>query len=752
MVDPSNMTLMFYRRTSCAVATLVFAATLPHCSRPAKQPTQASNRYVKSDVCASCHPDVYETYRHTGMARAFYTPAKESFPDPRPYYHRASGTWFQIVDRNGAYFQRSWQVGLQGREESVGESTIDYVMGSGNHVRTYLHRTTRGTLIELPLAWYAEKGGTWALNPGFDIRHPPAGRRIGYDCMFCHNAYQAIPAGHDDAGSEPVFEGALPEGIDCQRCHGPGGNHLRAAQAPGTRIEVVKAAIVNPAHLSPQRAMEVCMQCHLETTSFPLPNATRRFDRGPFSYQPGEPLSAFTLFFDHAPGAGKDDNFEIVSSAYRLRKSQCFIRSSGKLTCTTCHNPHDIPHGPSAADHYNSVCRQCHTAAVTALIAAKKHTQNSGCIDCHMPKRRTEDVVHGVMTDHLIQRRRPAANLLAELSERAAKDAEYRGEVVPYGDADDLYTAMAQVSAKSNLQAGIPQLEAAIAKQHPARPEPYLEMGDAWRNVGQFAKAAAAYQEALSRRPGSALILRRLADALRSSGQQQQALDALVRATQSEPSNPEAWYDLGLQQSDLGKKQEAIESLKKALQCDPEFSEAQNSLGAVFAETGRADLAEAAFRAALSLQPALAPAHANLANLLAGRDDLADALWHYERAGGGALDQFNYAVTLARMNRLAEAQTHLEEALKDHPNFAEAHDVLGGILEYKGQIDAALREYREALRCRPNFGKAHLDLGTLLATRHDVTGAADEFRKASDDPNPDVRHQAARSLQSLGVR
>ena len=39
--------------------------------------------------------------------------------------------------------------------------------------------------------------------------------------------------------------------------------------------------------------MEVCTQCHLETTSAPLPNAIRRFDRGPFSYRPGEPLSAF---------------------------------------------------------------------------------------------------------------------------------------------------------------------------------------------------------------------------------------------------------------------------------------------------------------------------------------------------------------------------------------------------------------------------------------------------------------------------
>ena len=69
------------------------------------------------------------------------------------------------------------------------------------------------------------------------------------------------------------------------------------------------------------------MECHLETTSFPLPNAIQRYERGPFSYRPGEPLSDFILNFDHAPGTGRDDKFEIVNAAYRLRRSACFLKS-----------------------------------------------------------------------------------------------------------------------------------------------------------------------------------------------------------------------------------------------------------------------------------------------------------------------------------------------------------------------------------------------------------------------------------------
>ncbi len=713
-------------------------AVMSACSRIRREPP--ANQYVNDRVCAGCHTEIYQTYRHTGMARAFYAPSTDSVPASSAYFHKASSTWFQMLQKGGVFYQRSWQTGFNGKEDNAEELKIDYVMGSGNHVRTYLHRTVRNTLVELPLAWYAEKGGTWAMNPGFDTNHPPIGRKVGYDCMFCHNAYPSIPSGHEEAGAEPVFEGPLPEGVGCQRCHGPGGDHVRIAQGPGAKPEDVRRAIVNPKRLSPSLSMNVCEQCHLETTSAPLPNVVRRFERGPFSFRPGEALSAFELSFDHAPGAGRDDKFEIVSSAYRLRKSQCFQQSKGALICTTCHNPHDIPHGAQAADHYNAVCRQCH-----AVIQAKSHPAGPNCISCHMPKRRAEDVVHAVMTDHLIQRR-PPPNLLTEIPER---HNEYRGEVVPYGDAEELYTALAQVAQKSNLDAGIPRLAAAISKSQPSRPEFYLQLGDAYCAVNQYQKAIEPYQQAVSRRPSSALYLRRLANALKGSGQTREALNALLRATQSEPSNAEAWYDLGLIQSDLGQKQEAIASLRKSTELDPELAEAESSLGAVLADTGQLDLAEAAFRAALNIQPMLGDAHANLANLLASKNELSEAAWHYEKSEGRALDQFNYGITLVRLNRLAEAQTHIEAALKEDPNLPEAHDVLGGLLESRGKIDAAIAQYREAVRLRPSFGKAHLDLGAALANRRDLAGAAEEFRKAAADPDPEIQRQARQALQLI---
>jgi hypothetical protein len=65
--------------------------------------------------------------------------------------------------------------------------------------------------------------------------------------------------------------------------------------------------------------MDVCMQRHLEPTGGGIPSLLTRFNRGPFSYLPDQPLEDFRLYFDYKQGTGRDDRFELVSAAYRLR-------------------------------------------------------------------------------------------------------------------------------------------------------------------------------------------------------------------------------------------------------------------------------------------------------------------------------------------------------------------------------------------------------------------------------------------------
>ena len=694
------------------------------------------------------------------MGRSFAPVTAAEVPESTaPYYHVASETYFGIFLRGPSAFHRRWQIGPDGREVNMEEQRIDYVLGSGSHARTYLHRTANGTLIELPLGWYGEKQGYFAMNPGFDTSHPETRRKIDYDCMSCHNAYPRIPKGHELPGAEPVFPSTLPAGIDCQRCHGSAAGHVVAATTPGTAREAIRASIVNPARLSAERQAEICLQCHLETTSSGLPSIIRRFDRSPFSWNPGEPLSSFQLFFDHSPGSGRDEKFEIVSSAYRMRQSQCFLKSS-TLTCTTCHNPHEAQRGQAAMQRYAAACRSCHSA-LDAFTATGEHPPGGNCVECHMPKRRTADAVHVVMTDHLIQRRPPQGDLLAERAEsHPSADAEYRGEVVPYypsplpaSGENKLYSAVAQVLHGSNLLLGIPQLESELATQRPREAEFYVALGNAWQQMHRPDKAAGAFREAVRLRPKSAREQRYLGIALKESGQTVAAAAAFQNATRLESGDAASWYQLALIDSEQGRTVEAAAKAAKAISLDPDLLDARNSLGVNLSALGDVAGAEAAFRAALVVNPYFATAHGNLARLLAGKGELAQAQQHFSRAilhrPDFAPDRYEYALALVQSNRFEEAQTQVEAAIRLDPAMVEARTLLAGLFAKVGRLSAARHEYEQALQLRPGFGRAHLDLARVLAAQGDMPGAMEHLRLAAQGSDVSSARQAAEALEHL---
>ena len=74
-----------------------------------------------------------------------------------------------------------------------------------------------------------------------------------------------------------------------------GGNHVEAAQRASTDLQAIQERDRQSRAPPADRQMEVCMQCHLETTSTPFPHRSK-YDRGPFSYRPGSrfPISCCT--------------------------------------------------------------------------------------------------------------------------------------------------------------------------------------------------------------------------------------------------------------------------------------------------------------------------------------------------------------------------------------------------------------------------------------------------------------------------
>ena len=679
-------------------------------------------------VCADCHADKAAGYKKTGMGRSFARVLPENTPEVgKPFYHKASGSYFAMIARDGKLYQRRWQIGFDGKETNVDEKQADFVVGSGNHSKTYLRLTSRGALQVLPLSWYSEKGGYWDMSPGYDQPDFPGSvRPVHYECMFCHNAYPKIPQPLEHAANaEMTFLDPLPEGIDCQRCHGPGQRHVDLASAGG-QTEQIRAAIVNPKRLDPDRELEVCLQCHMETTSLNLPHSIRRFDRAPFSYVPGQPLGDFSLEFDRT--GGMKDRFEIAQSAYRLRQSQCYLQSAGKLRCTSCHDPHDIPRGPAATARYNGVCATCHADKLqraAAPHAAGPHAAGADCIACHMPKRRTDDVVHVTMTDHLIQRHKPTGDLLAPKAEVTESAAEYQTTVVPYYPAplagtseNSLYTAVAQVRDRRNLTEGLPRLANLLEQYHPSQAGFYAELGQGYRAANDLAKAIPYFEEAQRREP-TAFRLVQLGNALMENRQLAQAEEVLRRAVGLAPDEPSGWATLGwvLWQQDKGA--EARADLERAVALDPDVPEAHNNLANVAWGTGDQAAAEQQFREALRIQPGIADWRLNLARVLATRGEIAEARF-----------QFDWAIRLK-------------------PDSAEARLDYGRLLSDRGELSAAISQLEAAVRLQPDLWRAHFELGMALGRSGNPTAATEQMRIAANGSDPQVRAEAADVLQRL---
>jgi len=649
--------------------------------------------------CASCHARIVEAYQRSGMSRSLYKPSPantiEDYRNRHDFLHSSSGTYYSMIVRDGTYLQRRWQIGFDGRETNVEELTIDAVLGSGSHARAYQHRTASGGYVELPLGWYAEKGGYWAMSPGFNTEHPQTRRFVSYECIFCHDAYPRIPPNDEAPGSDPVFAGALPEGISCQRCHGPGDKHATLAHTAGATLEDIRASIVNPARLSPALRMDVCMQCHLQPTSGAIPAIIRRFNRGPFSFVPGEPLPDFQLVFDHAPGAGHDDKFEIVnSSAYRLRKSACFQKSNGALTCTTCHDPHQ-----NQPENYSAVCRQCHASVIDGAIAAGRHPAGSDCVICHVQKRRTEDVVHVVMTDHWIQRRLPPGNPLAELPERHGAIAEYSGEVVPY------YPSPLPQTAENALYQAIARgapadLARELRRVRPREAEFYIVLGQAWQRVGKLPEAIRAYEQAVRMRPNSSRALLGLAGAQRASGELALAKETLARAGRAAPASAARLFQSGSVDFDRGHTAAAMEKMEKAVALDPDFSAAHTGLAAILFRAGNPDRAESELRSALRIDPYDASAYDLIGRVLAGKGQTAESLFDFENAirlrPGYAPHLYDYALELSATGRANEARAAVEAALRADADMPAAHALLGELLSRQGDIPGAIAHLRRA--------------------------------------------------------
>ena len=529
--------------------------------------------FVNDARCTSCHQKIVHTYHDVGMSKSFYRPRQDDVIEDfakLPFKHAKSGDVMELRWRNGRLIFRR----VNG--QSVFEQPVDWILGSGHHARTYLYQTPNGELYQLPLAWYSQTK-EWGMAPGYDRRdHEGVLRRARHECLFCHNAYPGDGGqgtGDRSYWSSQGVPSTLPEGIGCQRCHGPGSEHVALASAGAENAEV-RAAIVNPSRLDARRRNDVCYECHMQP-SVAIPGV-RRFGRDIYSYRPGQPLHDYLVPVDIVDTQiARADRFEINHHPYRLEQSRCFRESEGKLSCLNCHDPH------RKTANVSPVCMQCH---------AKAHRASENCVSCHMPKRRTQDVVRVVMTDHRIGIYRDLAVLLAPREEREPAIADIVLD-------DPLYRAVAAVRAGSTPAAR--QLEKLLAAKPSPDIEPYFDLAAAQLRQKHYAEVEKTARLILARAPEHPLALEWLGLARVNQGFRDEGVALLRKAAALDPQRVETQYNLGL----YAAGDEAIQAFERAIAGRPNFVLAWFHLGQARAAAGQRDAAIVAYDRALSIDP-----------------------------------------------------------------------------------------------------------------------------------------------------
>jgi protein O-mannosyl-transferase len=148
---------------------------------------------------------------------------------------------------------------------------------------------------------------------------------------------------------------------------------------------------------------------------------------------------------------------------------------------------------------------------------------------------------------------------------------------------------------------------------------------------------------------------------------------------------------------------------------------------AAFAQTSFWRNSETLWRHALAVTSDNDFAHNNLGYLCVDRDELDEAILHFETAVkirsrktdphysvGSAFVEMNLADALARKGRPDEAMVHFEQAIKLQPNYADAYYNRGNVLFAKGRIEEAISDWEKTLKLRPDDADAHTCLGNAL--------------------------------------
>jgi len=322
-------------------------------AKAGKWPRIDQTRYAGSKKCAECHQAYYDSWKDSGHNKMIRRP-KIDGPDRTvlaDFSQPSSVRKFELKDVK-------WVIGHRWKQRFIGEvNGLEVVFPAQWSVKEKKWQPYEGHSD-----WWYPTHKDWQTRSNFKL------------CAGCHST-----------GPDHYTQSWIEQNIACESCHGPGKAHAEQPQLDN---------IVNPARLTVERSIQICLSCHQAGKP---PGDEYAW---PVGYQPGLELSKFWKGFE--PKEGKQTaEFWHNGTAHKNRvQGNTFLESvmhDSGLQCSNCHDSHGSRYRSLniKSGETNALCLTCHGPEKSQgpkYQVLSDHTHHdplstgSRCIECHMPK------------------------------------------------------------------------------------------------------------------------------------------------------------------------------------------------------------------------------------------------------------------------------------------------------------------------------------------------------------------------------
>ncbi|MCA9037015.1 MAG: hypothetical protein KDA91_17890 [Planctomycetaceae bacterium] len=551
--------------------------------------------FVGTATCRECHSDICTAFAAHPMGRS------ASFANEDPPQTLGDASAFDLPRLPGADSYLNYSVDISDgemihceaaksvqTEEEIYEhrQPVQIAIGSGKRGKSYITHEN-GVLLMSPLTWYSQ-AGKWDLSPGYELHNRHFQRRIVDGCVQCHTSTPQYISDSSNLFEENPFR-ELP--IGCERCHGPGQEHVayhqssgdspeRSAQDPVCRLNDLNAAQMN----------SVCFQCHLIGESRVLRPGMTDFD-----FRPGMSVNdVWVTFLRSNAGVDSEQKTEAVSHVEQMLQSKCFQGSDGEFGCTSCHDPHQQPPEESSKKFYSEKCISCHSTPPEACVSENQPVADTNCIACHMPGVKANDVPHTSQTDHRILRQPLQKNTPVKSGTGGGNftlEVYNDGKTaVPESELDRARAIQMVATAESTGKAvfsveAVPMLE----KWLKSSPDDYLaleSLGTAYHFIGDVNRAEEYWKRGLQLRPGDERFLRRLMFLYHEENRLDAGIEMGLRIVAINPRDYEVHGRLAHMFGNTNNFLQGIPHATRAIQLSPSTSELYGWLAEAYRRTG----------------------------------------------------------------------------------------------------------------------------------------------------------------------